>query len=39
MSQYEYQLSMFDHVHPTLAGYSHWLPYFENALKEIFIKK
>lgn len=39
MSQYEYQLSMFDYVHPTLAGYSHWLPYFENALKEIFIKK
>lgn len=39
MSQYEYQLCMFDHVHPTLAGYSHWLPYFENALEEIFIKK
>ena len=38
MSQYEYQLCMFDHVHPTLAGYFHWLPYFEDVLEKIFSK-
>ena len=38
MSKYEYQLCMFDHVHPTLAGYFHWLPYFEDVLEKIFSK-
>lgn len=38
MSQYEYQLCMFDHVHPTLAGYFHWLLYFEDVLEKIFSK-
>ena len=39
LSPFEFQLCMFDSIHPTQAGYFRWLPLFEEKLLRIFPKK
>ncbi len=39
LSSFEFQLCMFDPIHPTQAGYFRWLPLFEEQLSRIFPKK
>ena len=36
LSSFDYGLYMYDHVHPTKAGYKVWLPFFEKKLFSIF---
>ena len=36
LSSFEFQLCMFDPIHPTQAGYFRWLPLFEEQLSRIF---
>ena len=39
LSPFEFQLCMFDSVHPTLVGYIRWLPLFEEQFFRIFPRK
>ena len=39
LSPFEFQLCMFDSIHPTQAGYFRWLPLFEEKLLRIFPQK
>lgn len=36
LSEFDYEFYMYDHIHPTKAGYKLWLPYFEKVLFSVF---